>query len=405
MVVGSNLFNFGQFIYHFLAGRMLGKVYYGDVAAIIAILALVGIVQLSLNLAVVKFVAVEKTEVSRANLARWLNWWTLWTGIVVSIAVFAASPKLTEFLNIQERLAVYILTPGLLVFILLNTQRAILQGLLAFRQYVTSLLVEVVAKLLLTVVFIFLGFAVAGAIGAIFIGTACALVLTRFFLADYVGGRRGKMPHIKPLLIYSLPVFIQGVALTSMYSTDLILVKHFFHPAEAGIYASLAVLGRIAFFGASPVAQVMFPLVARRHSHGEQYHRIFYLSILLTAGITSLVILFYVFVPELAIRLLFGDEFIDGAPILWWFGLFMGLLTLANLFIQYYLSIGKTKIVSLFAIAAILQIALIWFIHPNLQTVIKMSTISAALLTTSLLVYFPYHHPILLKGFGGTSNK
>ena len=62
MVVGSNLFNFGQFIYHFLAGRMLGKVYYGDVAAIIAILALVGIVQLSLNLAVVKFVAVEKTR-------------------------------------------------------------------------------------------------------------------------------------------------------------------------------------------------------------------------------------------------------------------------------------------------------------------------------------------------------
>jgi len=50
MIVGSNIYNFVNFIYHFLAGRLLGKVYYGDLAAVISLLGIIAIVQLSLGL-------------------------------------------------------------------------------------------------------------------------------------------------------------------------------------------------------------------------------------------------------------------------------------------------------------------------------------------------------------------
>ena len=58
------------------------------------------------------------------------------------------------------------------------------------------------------------------------------------------------------------------------------------------------------------------------------------------------------------------------------------------LFTQFLLSIGKTKIIILFALAALLQIGLILLFHGSLLTVIQMSIISASLLDIALLVYF-----------------
>ncbi len=400
MVVGTNLFNFGQFVYHFVAarslervyGEFLGKAYYGDVATIISILGIIGIIQLSLSLTVVKFIASAKNNTSVANLAKWINWWSIWLGVFTGGFILILSPFLVTFLNMQQPASMYILIPILLFFLVLTAQRAILQGILSFNKYVFTLLVEVAVKILLTVVFIFLGFAVVGAIGAVLVGLVCALLVTRVSLYSYLRGKRGVMPHIGPLVKYSIPVFIQGLALTSMYSTDLLLVKHFFSAEEAGVYASLAVLGRVAFFGASPVIHVMFPLIARRFSHSQPYHTIFYLSIFLVSGIALGVALFYWLFPEIPIGVLYGRGYLMGAPMLWWFGIFMTLLVLSMLFTQFYLSINKTRVVWFFVVAALLQILLIWFIHPTLLRVIQISIVCAALLLLSLLVYFPYHN-------------
>lgn len=394
MVVGSNLYNFGQFVYHFLAGRFLGKVFYGDLAAIISILGLVAIIQNAIGLTIVKFVAAEKSGKAVSNLTKWVFWWALWAGLAAAAFTLALSPFLIKFLNIQQPVAIYLLGPTLLFFVLANTGRSVLQGILAFGRYVISLLSEISLKLILTVVFVlflFTGYAVFGAMVALFLGILASSLITVFFLKDFILGPKGDKPDIVPLIKYSLPVFIQGVALTSMYTADLLLVKHFFSPEQAGIYASLAVLGRVVFFGASPITHVMFPLVARRHSHGERYHNILYLSVFLILSISAFVVLFYYLFPELAIGILYGAEFLAGAPLLWWFGVFMGLVAFAMLLIQFYLSVGKTRIVWLFVLGAILQIVLIWFIHPDLLTVIKLSILSAALLVFSLLVYFPYH--------------
>lgn len=400
MVVGANLFNAGQFFYHFLTARFLqiiygeslGKAYYGDVAAIISLLGVISIIQLSLGLTVVKFIASQKNEKSVSNLAKWVYHWTTWLGIGLGVSLFLISPFLASFLNITQASAFLLTGPILGFYLIISTGRSILQGVIKFNKYVLSLLSEVGLKLVFTSVLILAGFAVFGAIMAIFLGTLAAFLVTRLALNPYLKGKRGRRPDIAPLLKYSLPVFVQGLALTSMYSVDLLLVKHFFSPQEAGLYAGLAVLGRIVFFGASPVTNVMFPLVARRHSHGETYHNIFYISFFVVLGIASLVTLFYYFAPQLPILLLYGRGFLEGKQLLWWFGLFMGLLALSMLLTQFYLSIGKTKAIWPFAIAAVLQIVLIWVFHPSLLTVIQISIISVTLSTFSLILYFPFHH-------------
>lgn len=392
MVVGSNFFNFTQFVYHFLAGRLLGKVGYGDFAAMISILGIFGIIQLSLGITIIRFVASEKNKAEVVNFVRWINWWSIWAGITVTIIIILLAPFLNSFLNISQKSAVYINALVVGVSIILVNQRSVLQGLLKFGSYVVSLFAEAVIKMTLLVVLVLAGWAVAGAIVGLLAGLVFSLASTRFSLSEYIAGKRDKRPDLVPLFKYSIPVFVQGLALTSMYSVDLLLVKHFFSASEAGTYASLAVLGRVALFATTPITQTMFPLVAQRFSQGKPYYSLFYPSLFLVLAMSLFVVVVYKFFPSLPLGVLFGREYLNGSPLLWWFGVFMSLLGISLLFVQFYLSVGKTKVVWLFVLAALMQIVLIVLFHSSLLTVIQVSIFSAALLTLSLIVYFPWHN-------------
>lgn len=390
MLVGTNLHNFGQLLFHFLAGRLLGASYYADVASIISVLGLISIVQLSLGLTIVKFISSSEDKAHVINLCKWLYHWSFRIGLVIALIFLVITPFLSDFLNIHQKNAVYLLGPSLLLFMMINTGRSILQGLLKFNSFVISMIIEVSVKILLAIPLIIAGYAVFGVMVALFISALTALFVVNTTLSEYLKGKKQEMPNFAPLIKYSIPVFVQGLALTSMYSTDLILVKHFFPGQDAGIYASLAKLGSIVFFGASPIAHVMFPLVSKRFSKNEPYKNLFYLSLAFVSGAALSIVLFYRFFSSFILNLLYGQEYLEGAPLLWWFGSFMGLLAVSMLFTQFYLSIGKTKVVWLFAAASLLQALLIWFYHDTLLQVIQISISSAALLVVSLFVYFLY---------------
>ena len=397
MLIGSNVSNFGQFVYHFIFGRMLGPVYYGDLVALVSIIGIVGIVQLSIGLTIVKFISSSKNDNEIANLVHWFNTWAVWLGGIGALVILALSPWFTNFLHLHQPKSFYIMVPVFFGMVLVFTQRSILQGLLKFNKYVISLILEVIVKISFGFVFVLFGFLVFGAMLGILASILLSLVFTYWCIIPLLKTKKEKAPNILPLLKYSLPVFFQGVALTSIYSTDVLLVKHFFTAQEAGIYSSLAVLGRVVFFSSSPIAQVMFPLISKRFSHGESYHKVFYLSVFFVILISIPAILFYLVFPEFIINLLYGSEFIEGSGLLWWFGIFMGLLGISNLFVQFYLSINKTRVVLFFVAAAILQFSLIWFIHTDILKVIQLSIISVGLLVVSLVVYFPYHNSHILK--------
>lgn len=392
MVLGTNLHNLGQLIYHFLAGRLLGTIFYGDLAALISIFGLLAIIQQAFSLTVIKFIASADSSKEANNFAKWVWFWSIWAGIAVFILLLVSSPFLVQFLNISKPQAFYIFAPTVLLGFVSNTGRALLQGFTKFARFIFSMVAEVGAKILSMVLLIYLGYSLFGAVAALSVGVVAGFTIVWWGLRKNLKGSRVKMPNLTPLLAYSFPVFIQSVALTSMYSSDILLVKHFFAAEQAGLYAALAKLGTIAFFAASPITNVMFPMVAKKYTHGQPYHKIFYLSVALVVLISLTVVASYIFFSGFIIKILFGEAFIGGAHILWWFGLYMLLLGVGMLFVHFYLSIGKTRVVWFFATAAVVQIILILTFHSTISTVIQVSIIAAALLVISLLLYFPYHH-------------
>lgn len=388
VIIGSQIFNFGQLAYHFFA-RLLGKSYYGDLASFISILGIFGILQTSFGLAIIKFIAVASPKDTQ-SLIKWFYKKSIQVGLVISAGLLVLSPLLASFLNITQPYIIYLLPPTVFFYILLTIGRSILQGRLKFDKFVLSLFAELTIKVLLTFVLIILGYAVFGAIVGMCLGIIAAWVLTHKIISSELIVKVEKAPQLRDFFKFSGAALIQGLSFTAFFTTDLLLVKHFFSAEQAGIYASISTLGKIVLYIGTPVTTVMFPFVAQKFHKNEGYRNIFLLCFSLLILLSSVIVLIYYTMPQIVIGLLFGKNFIEGVKFLWWYGLFMMLLSIAMFLTQFYLSIGKTKVVILFGMGAIAQAVLIWIFHSSLLLIIQLSIICCTLLNLGLLIYFPY---------------
>lgn len=386
MVIGSNGVSFINYLYHLVMGRMLGPSGYGELAAIISLIGLLGIIPGSLNLVVIKHISAAKNEEEIKALISWLKKKIFLVALVFSFLVLLISPVISSFLHINGIIYLILVSISFLFGTLSLLNRSIMQGLLKFKQMVTSLLIENVIKLGVSILLVYLGFQIGGAIAGFVIAVILGWYITNRYLR-YHSRRQNIKIDFKQIFSFTIPVLVQAIALTSLYSSDLILVKHFFSSHDAGIYASLSTLGKIIFFGSGPITAVMFPLVAQKSARGENYAKIFLYSLFATILLSVSVLLVYWLYPSLAIKLLFGSRYLEAQNLLVWFGIFISLFTLSSLLVNYGLSLGRISIVVLPFIAAMLQIILILLFHQSLYVVIFVSIVSTALLLVSLLIY------------------
>lgn len=389
MVLGSNLVSFLNYLYHVVMGRMLGPVNYGELAAIISLIGLLGTIPGSLNLVVIKYISAAKSDKEISTLVSWLKTKILIGSLIFSFLILITSPIVSSFLNINEVSYIIIVAISFLISLQSLLNRSILQGLLKFKEMVMSNFLENLSRLLISVILIYLGFKVAGAMIGLMLSAAIGWYITTLFLKRYDRQANPKV-DVKKMLLFTVPVFIQSISITSLYSADVILVKHFFSSHEAGIYAALSTLGKIIFFAAGPISSVMFPLISKRNAKGENYRRIFIYSFLATLLVSGGILLLYWIYPGIAIKMLFGAKYLEAAGLLVWFGIFMILFTLSSLLINFGLSLGKTSIVILPLIAAIIQVIMILLFHQTLLTVVYISIFSTALLLAGLLIYSTY---------------
>lgn len=387
MIVGSNATNFINYIYHLLMGRLLGPSSYGELASLLSLVGLIGMVPAALSLVAVKYVSSAKNGQEINNLVAWINKKTLLAGIIILVVISLASPFLASFMKINSTGLIFIIAGTFLFSLPSLYYKSILQGLLRFKETVIGVLIENSTKLILGVLLVYIGFSVGGALTAFLMATFLGWLFSRYFLKDYLTSDSIGEIKVRSMVAYSVPVLVQSVAITSLYSTDLILVKHFFSPETAGLYAALSTLGKIIFFAVGPIGAVMFPMVSKRKAEGVDYKKVFNYSFITTAVVSFIILAVYWWVPRLAITILYGSLYLEIANLLVWFGVFITLFTLSSLLINFHLSLERTKVVFLPFLAAVFQFIGIWFYHSTLTDVILVSIVVNALLLFSLLIF------------------
>lgn len=397
MIIGSNATNVINYVYHFVLGKLLGPANYGELVALVSVIGLLGIIPGSLNLVIIKHISAIKSKDQLLALIDWLKDRSLKVALGFFILVVIASPFIVSFLSISQIWYVFLIGASSFFALPALVNRSILQGLLKFKVMIGSIIIENTTKLFLAAVLVYVGFGIGGAV----VGITVAAVIGWYFSEVYLQHKRIKKnaapPDMRSITFFAFPVMVQSFAITSLYSSDLILVKHFFSSHDAGIYSAISTLGKIIFFGVGPIGSVMFPIIAGKYSRGENYKRVFIYSSIATLFLSTFVLLIYWLFPSFVITALYNSSYLEGKDLLFWFGLFMSLFTLSTLLIHYSLSLGRTKVVLFPLFAAFAQIIIIYLFHQSLFSVITVSISVITLLLTSLLIYLSFGKGSLWK--------
>lgn len=390
MIIGSNLANVIAYLYHLIIGRMLGPANYGELSSVISLLGLLFTSFNFLGLVIVKFISSAKED-EIPYMFRWFVNKSLYIAGGIALVLFLVSPKISDFLHIHISLA-FLIAPIVFFAFLVFIYRSFAQGLMKFWSIVISMNIDLIVRLSLGVALIILGFSVFGTVLGITISTFLTFVYLKWTTRkNTVGDKVAKISLGTKVGKYALPILIATLTTNSMISTDVLLVKHFFDAQSSGIYASVSTLGRIIFYGTGPVSAVMFPLISKRQSQNKSSHKIFYLSLFLTFAICLTVTIIYFVFPELSVKILFGDKYLEGTRYLGLFAVFMSLFALASLVFNYFLSIEKTSVVFFSVLAAIMQVSGIILWHENFMEVIYVSIGASAFFLTSLILMYRNH--------------
>lgn len=391
--LGSNAANIFNFLFNFVIVRNLSAANYGDVMGLISLISIATMPASSTIPMIINFAArfYAKNEMTHIRGLFFKMSKVLYPiGLTLFIFFIIFSSWIGEFFNIHNTLLIYI--TGFIVFIgyISVTHTGLLQAKLAFMFLSVTNLIGTILKYASVFLFVILGF---GATGAMIAYTISYLVpyLLSFLNLQFIFDRKIKKEHISftKLLSYGGPAAVALYALTSFITTDILLVKHFFNPEQAGMYAVISLAGRIIFFLTAPIVSVMFPLIIQKHETQKNYKNIFFLSLLfILVPSMSLTIVYFLF-PELILGL-FNQQKNTSliGPYLGWFGVYISIYSILSVTANFFLSIGKTKIYIPLVIGGVFQVGLLWIFHKNFFEVIGISTAIVSLLLFLFLLYY-----------------
>ena len=383
--LAAGAFGYG---YQFLAGRLLGPKGYGVVASAFAFYNLVAISLLVVVLVATRHSAALHGAGNVAGLRylfRRLSLATLGVGVGVAAVFVALTPFLSAFLRIPAP-ALLALAPAVALTLVVGVNRGFLQGAGRFEWLSAVLTSEAAGRAVFAAALVLLGLGPTGALAAVSLAMALSYLLGLAPLRALLGPGAVERQPMRGVVTFALPAVAAVGGITILYNVDIVLVKHFLSD-QAGVYGSVATLGRIVYFATVSITGVMFPSVSAQLARGESGRRTLELSALAMVAICAVVVVGFAVLPNLAL-LPFGAGFRAAAPYLPVFGIAMGLLSLANLLVNYLLALDDRRFIFVMTAAVVVEVGGISTLHASLWEVIGVVTGTLALTVLGLLVLY-----------------
>jgi len=380
LVAATNLF------YNILIARWLGASGFGHASALYTLLMIVTAVTLSFQIVTSKFIARNSEAVARAQIYTTLlrRAWQVGIGVAIAIAIFSGYFKAYLNLPAQHDLVLLALAAG--IYIPLGVQRGRMQGGYNFGGLAINVVAEVAVKLTVALLLLRLGFGVTGVMIAILLS----------IVAAYFVGEPGAEYKRHPGRIKIAP-FGEGMQAVLYFTgqvvlsnLDILLVKHFFSAVDAGVYAAVALVGRVVFMLSWSVVSSMFP-VSASHAQNDSQHSVLRTALLLVGSVTSLFVIAVALAPQQLWVLLLGKQFLLGeivsfSSLVTRYAVMTGIYCIAVVIMMYEISrrIGTAAWVQL--AASIALTAMIWFFHHSLSQVILVQGIVMAMLLACVTI-------------------
>ena len=265
LLSGSGLTTAINLAYNIAVARYLGPGGFGHATVVYTLLTLISAVTLSFQLVSAKLVAQQNSPEQRAAVYRGFHLGAWGSGILAAVILLVFQRSIADYLNLDDPVLVALLAIGAAFYVPLGSRRGYIQGIYGFRRLAINLVLEGAVRFAGSLLLILMGFGVRGVIAANAAAVAIAYLAAAPRLAPRIRNPLATSSCLHELL--QALVFFSGQVLFN--NCDIVLVEHFFQAREAGLYAAVAMVGRVIFAFSSAVVSSMFPLVAGTH-HGER---------------------------------------------------------------------------------------------------------------------------------------
>lgn len=377
-------------LYNLVMARLLSPAAYSQLALIVTLQLLIGLLPSAWQTTAARYgagYAARHETAALGQLKAFGRRYLSLIGIGLLIAGILSAPLLANVFQLNDAALLLPVLIAIPFFIVTAADRGVLQGMGAFYWLTIAYVGEAVARFVLSVVLALALIGTTAALSGAAWGVGQSMLIT-WFLA-WLALRHLNTPKAPPLSPdQSAWLKLTGLTLTALIgqalitNSDFLLVKLLFSASDAGLYAAVSVLGRIAYFGALPLTIIMVPLFARRQALDQPTRPLLFLMLGGGAFFCTLLFAAAALFPTAILTVFYGDAYLEAATLLPIYTLAASLYVIVNLVITYRVALGKGSETILPMIAGVAQVIGILLFHESLQQVIGVQIV----LMTGLLI-------------------
>jgi O-antigen/teichoic acid export membrane protein len=361
---GGLVAGIGGFVYHAIAGRVLGPEIYGQVAFLIAVYAVGTGPALIIVVVLARYTAMLAARGDpgvRSLFARTVRLIAIPCLVFILLTTLFARP-IALYAHVGSTIPILILGFSIALIWQVAIPRGILQGLQRFTALSLNLSLELVVRTTVVYWLLMAGYAVSGAMAALFAGLAFVFCLGLFSLRDHFRGV-GQRVQLRVMANFSLTAAVGIIGVLILYNQDVILAKHYLNDHDAGIYGGLNKIGTILYFLTLSVSQVLFPRVVEAVAREQHPGRILLSSAAILTALGAGALLVFAAVPGLVVGVLFGSSFRDAIPLVLPVGVIGLALALDNLLVQFFMAVHDRLFMPVLALGVVVEAGLIVLFH------------------------------------------
>ncbi len=390
---GNTGIGFLNYLFYPVLGRLLQPAYFGEVQTLFSLFSHIGAFMGVFGMVAVNIVANQKHTKSSNTLVLELEKLTFLISIVLFLLLLLTLRPVANFFHFGSVYPFLGVAIAMIIGVPITFRRAILQGLHKFTDISIAGLIGAIGKLVFAVIAVVLGYKTGGTITAIVITQIISLIYIewRLRLSSYDFGGQTRIwswPNfdlITPELKYAGLVLSVSLIIAIQFTLDILAVKHYFPPVQAGLYAGISTVSNVLFFLTGSISGVL--LASVRLGQGGANYILLKRSFKLVIGLGGATLLVFVLFPSTVIHILLGYKYLPAAHYLPTISLAMFIVSLANLCYIYFMAKRRYIISVLTIIGALTTYILMLANHGSIQAIINNVIVGSVIMLALVVGY------------------
>ncbi len=390
---GSMVVAFLNYAFHPVLGRLLSPADFGDVQALISLITQSSIIFGAFSVVAVNITTNTENPHERDAIISELQKISFWIIGITFVFLLLSISELKSFFNFGTIYPLVGLAIILPISAIATFRNAYLQGSGRFKHLSLSGVVSSLGRLVLAVSGIILGMGVFGATLGIVLANVAVLIYLFYQTKDSLHLSTKTNVHtlekgsVVKELIYGVLVFFATSLVTIYYTSDVLIIKHYFSSVDAGLYSGISAIAKILFFVIGPSSAVLLSSVKIRQSFVENALAL-KKSLIISLFVGGLGICTFYLFSDIIIKLMIGSKYASFAHFLPKAGLVMLLTAIVNIFIFYFLALRRFFLIAVSLFGMFFMGFILLRVHTSIDSILNNLILSLSIILTTLTITY-----------------